>query len=269
MWKYLIGCIFVVIGAYFYLIFPGMERKRDIWKFRGTQWAHRGLHDKSRGIPENSMAAFQEAVKEKRGIELDIHLTKDQKLVVFHDDTLQRMCGVSGTVEEKTWEELKDLRLLDTAETIPMLGDVLHLVQGKVPILIEVKLLTWDMEICRCLAREMKKYKGVVLVQSFNSLVLRWMKKNQNQILRGQLSSDLVKSEKTPHYMFRFCVKYLLSNCICRPDFISYKMEDSRNVSLWIQKHVFHIPIAAWTLHGEKMMQQAKSRFDMYIFEKN
>ena len=189
--------------------------------------------------------------------------------MVFHDDTLQRMCGVSGTVEEKTWEELKDLRLLDTAETIPMLRDVLHLVQGKVPILIEVKLLTWDMEICRCLAREMKKYKGVVLVQSFNSLVLRWMKKNQNQILRGQLSSDLVKSEKTPHYIFRFCVKYLLSNCICRPDFISYKMEDSRNVSLWIQKHVFHIPIAAWTLHGEKMMQQAKSRFDMYIFEKN
>ena len=71
--------------------------------------------------------------------------------------------------------------------------------QGKVPILIEVKLLTEDMEICRCLAKTMEDYKGTFLVQSFNSLVLQWMRKNQKQILRGQLSSDLVKSEKTPH----------------------------------------------------------------------
>ena len=60
MWRYLTGCILIVIGAYFYMIFPGMERKREIWKFRGTQWAHRGLHDKKSGIPENSMAAFRE-----------------------------------------------------------------------------------------------------------------------------------------------------------------------------------------------------------------
>ena len=117
--------------------------------------------------------------------------------------------------------------------------------------------------------KTMEDYKGTFLVQSFNSLVLQWMRKNQKQILRGQLSSDLVKSEKTPHYFFRFCVKYLLSNCICRPDFISYKMEDSKNLSLWMQKHIFHVPIAAWTLHGEEMLQRAKSRFDMYIFEKN
>ena len=245
MWRYLTGCILIVIGAYFYMIFPGMERKREIWKFRGTQWAHRGLHDKKSGIPENSMAAFREAIRANKGIELDVHLTKDKKIAVFHDDSLKRMCKVSGTIEEKTWEELKKLRLLETAEPIPLLEDVLHLVQGKVPILIEVKLLTEDMEICRCLAKTMEDYKGTFLVQSF------------------------VKSEKTPHYFFRFCVKYLLSNCICRPDFISYKMEDSKNLSLWMQKHIFHVPIAAWTLHGEEMLQRAKSRFDMYIFEKN
>lgn len=215
MWRYLTGCILIVIGAYFYMIFPGMGRKREIWKFRGTQWAHRGLHDKKIGIPENSMAAFREAIRANKGIELDVHLTKDKKIAVFHDDSLKRMCKVSGTIEEKTWEELKKLRLLETAEPIPLLEDVLHLVQGKVPILIEVKLLTEDMEICRCLAKTMEDYKGTFLVQSFNSLVLQWMRKNQKQILRGQLSSDLVKSEKTPHYFFRFCVKYLLSNCIC------------------------------------------------------
>lgn len=200
MWRYLTGCILIVIGAYFYMIFPGMERKREIWKFRGTQWAHRGLHDKKSGIPENSMAAFREAIRANKGIELDVHLTKDKKIAVFHDDSLKRMCKVSGTIEEKTWEELKNLRLLETAEPIPLLEDVLHLVQGKVPILIEVKLLTEDMEICRCLAKTMEDYKGTFLVQSFNSLVLQWMRKNQKQILRGQLSSDLVKSEKTPHY---------------------------------------------------------------------
>ena len=72
MWRYLTGCILIVIGAYFYMIFPGMERKREIWKFRGTQWAHRGLHDKKSGIPENSMAAFREAIRANKGIELDV-----------------------------------------------------------------------------------------------------------------------------------------------------------------------------------------------------
>ena len=160
MWRYLTGCILIVIGAYFYMIFPGMERKREIWKFRGTQWAHRGLHDKKSGIPENSMAAFREAIRANKGIELDVHLTKDKKIAVFHDDSLKRMCKGSGTIEEKTWEELKKLRLLETAEPIPLLEDVLHLVQGKVPILIELKLLTEDMEICRCLAKTMEELKG-------------------------------------------------------------------------------------------------------------
>lgn len=187
------------------------------------------------------MAAFREAIRANKGIELDVHLTKDKKIAVFHDDSLKRMCKVSGTIEEKTWEELKKLRLLETAEPIPLLEDVLHLVQGKVRF-DRGKATTEDMEICRCLQRRWKITKGTFLVQSFNSLVLQWMRKNQKQILRGQLSSDLVKSEKTPHYFFRFCVKYLLSNCICRPDFISYKMEDSKNLSLWMQKHIFHVP---------------------------
>lgn len=268
MWKYVIGSVCFVLGVYLYLIFPGMKRKKEIWKYRGVQWAHRGLHENQAGIPENSMAAFRQAIRAKMGIELDVHLTRDKKLVVFHDDTLGRMCGISGTVEEKTWEELKMLHLLDTAEKIPLLEDVLHLVSGKVPILIEVKALTENMEICSLLADELKQYKGAFLVQSFNSLVLRWFRKHETQILRGQLSSNLVKSEETPHYMFRFCVKYLLSNCICRPDFISYKMEDSQNISLWMQKHLFRVPVAVWTLHGEAMLQRAKSQFDMYIYEK-
>ena len=75
------------------------------------------------------MAAFREAIRANKGIELDVHLTKDKKIAVFHDDSLKRMCKVSGTIEEKTWEELKKLRLLETAEPIPLLEDVLHLVQ--------------------------------------------------------------------------------------------------------------------------------------------
>ena len=173
MWKYAIGTIIAALVLYIYLIFPETRRKREIWKYRGTQWAHRGLHENQAGIPENSMAAFRQAIRAKMGIELDVHLTRDHKLVVFHDDTLQRMCGVSGSVEEKTWEELKTLHLLDTAESIPLLKDVFHLVKGKVPILIEVKLLTEDTAICRFLVEELKAYGGQVLVQSFNSLVLQ------------------------------------------------------------------------------------------------
>ena len=129
-----------VILLYLFALAPRLSRRDAMRAFSGTMFAHRGYHCKERGIPENSMKAFRAAIARGYGIELDLHLTKDGRLAVFHDDTLERMCKRTETVEELTSLELSSCTLLDTDETIPMFEDVLTLVRGRVPLLIELKI---------------------------------------------------------------------------------------------------------------------------------
>lgn len=268
----MLGFVITVVTfalIYLFMIMPRMTKRSRMKPFLGTHWAHRGLHCIEKGIPENSMKAFKMAVKEGFGIELDVHLTKDKRLVVFHDDTLERICQKKGKVEEIPYAELEKCYLSGTSEKIPLFSEVLRYVNGRVPLLIEVKLPGRDTAICAKLAEELGEYKGAFLVQSFNCLVLGWMRRHHADILRGQLSSNLVKSDKAPHYLLRFFVKYLLSDCYSRPDFISYKLQDSRNVSLWLLQHLFLVPVAVWTIHTGQEMEQAMQQFDMYIFERN
>lgn len=259
----------LMILIYLFMLAPRMTQRRRMKPFLENYWAHRGLHSMEKGIPENSMAAFKMAVKEGMGIELDVHMTKDRRLVVFHDDTLERVCGKPGQVEEMVYRELEECHLCGTSERIPLFSDVLRYVNGRVPLLIEVKLPSKNTEICVHLTEQLKEYNGPYLVQSFNCLVLGWLKRHRADILRGQLSSDLVKSDKTPHYLLRFCVKYLLSNCYTRPDFISYKLTDTDNISLWLIQHLFLAPVAVWTVRSAQAMAEARMRFNMYIFERN
>ena len=99
-------------------------------------------------------------------------------------------------MEDTSYEEMQKYRLAETKERIPLLSEVLQLVDGKVPLLIEVKLPNTDTKICRKLDEELRKYHGEYMIQSFNSLVLRWMKKHRNEIPRGQLSENLTKKRQ-------------------------------------------------------------------------
>ncbi|MGN1296607.1 MAG: glycerophosphodiester phosphodiesterase family protein, partial [Candidatus Aphodocola sp.] len=101
--------------------------------------AHRGYHNNKKGIPENSVLAFKKAIDNKYLIELDVRLTKDKKLVVFHDGNLKRVCGVNKRVKDLTYRELLKYNLFDTTLKVPLFSDVIKLVNGKVPILIETK----------------------------------------------------------------------------------------------------------------------------------
>lgn len=265
-----VGMLIVLLFSmlYLFMLMPRMTQRRRMRAFLGMKWAHRGLHCREMGIPENSMAAFREAIKEGVGIELDVHLTKDKQLVVFHDDTLKRICGREGRIEEQNLVELEKCYLSGTSEKIPLFSDVLQYVNGRVPLLIEVKLPTKNTEICEYLDAELRGYTGEYLVQSFNCLVLRWMKQHHPSVLRGQLSSNLVKSDRTPHYLLRFVVTHLLTDWFCRPDFISYKLEDRHNLGLWLVQHLFGAPVAMWTLKNETSMRIAEMGCDMYIFER-
>ena len=102
-----------------------------------TPIAHRGLHTKD--IPENSLSAFENALKNNYAIELDVQFTKDKEVVVFHDENLKRMTNDTRNIEDVNYDELKNLRLGNTNEIIPTLEEVLELVDSKVAILIEIK----------------------------------------------------------------------------------------------------------------------------------
>ena len=258
----------VVAALYLFSISPRRSRLREMRKFRATKFAHRGYHCAAKRIPENSLAAFRAALDCRYGIELDVHLTKDGQVAVFHDDTLERVCGVPGSVESHTYNELKKLFLLHTTERIPLLADVLSCINGKVPLLIELKLPGRSLKLCEKTYELLKNYKGPCLIQSFNTLGLRWFRLHAPHILRGQLSSNLTADDDTAPYILRFLVKHMLSNFLGRPDFISYKLKDLPEPGVWLCRVLFRTPVAVWTLNSEHAMRRGMAGYEMQIFEK-
>lgn len=237
--------------------------------FHHTMFAHRGYHCADRKIPENSMPAFRAALEHNYGIELDLHLSKDGRLVVFHDDTLKRMCNHPGVIEDMTYSQLQKYPLLDTSERIPLFEDVLALVNGTVPLLIELKIPTRSLKICEKTYEYLKEYQGQYLVQSFNTMGLRWFKIHAPQILRGQLSSRLTRQKLKEHWLFRFMVENLLTNFLGRPDFISYKFSDLPNPGVSFLKSVLKLPVAVWTLRTRETLREGTIHYNMQIFEKH
>ena len=263
--------LFSFIGLfllYLILICPNRSRRDRIMNYSDTVFAHRGYHNNRNSIPENSMSAFEAAITNNFPIELDVHHTSDQKVVVFHDDTLKRICGVDGIIEDMTFDELEHLSLLNTDSKIPLFEDVLKLINGRVLLLIELKLPRNDISICVTVYNLLINYSGDYMIQSFNSMGLYWFKKNAPEVLRGQLSSNLTKHNSAEPYILRLMVRFLLTNIFCKPDFISYKLDDVNNYSLYLNQFFYKIPVAVWTIRSKEAFQYSKEHFDMVIFER-
>lgn len=250
---------------YLWLIAPRIFRRPDMTFFKQYHYAHRGLHNTS-NAPENSLKAFLSAIENGYGIELDVHLTKDNIPVVFHDSTLNRMCSVDKKLCELTFSELKTLTLADSSETIPSLEDVLSLVNGAVPLIIEFKAEKNTAVLCEAVNRCMSDYSGTYCIQSFYPSVLGWYRKNRPDIARGQLSSNFKHEHK-------FCsvsltvLSCLLTNCYTRPDFISYNCKYPFEISRILCRDLFLAPSLAWTVRSVKEFIDIKDYFDSYIFE--
>ncbi len=262
------GAAALLILLYFYMILPRLSSRKNMRPFRRAMFAHRGYHCADKLIPENSMPAFRAAIRHGYGIELDLRLTRDGRLVVFHDDNLTRMCRVPGRIESYTYEELKRFRLLNTAEKIPLFSEVLSCVDGRVPLLIELKIPGSSLQICEAACRMLNNYSGTFLIQSFNTMGLYWFRRNAPHILRGQLSSRLTKENLDDPWILRFLVEHLLTNFLGRPDFISYKLSDLPRWEVFVCHKFFRSPIAVWTLRTEQALKCAKRRYDIQIFEK-
>ena len=198
-------------------------RQRNI--FRGVNYAHRGLHTLDKSVPENSMTAFCLAAKEGYGIELDVRLTKDGQVVVFHDDTLDRVCGVSARVDEMTYDELRKCRLSGTGERIPLLSEVLSAIKGCEALIVELKDGNRNPELCKKTLQFLNGYHGNVCIESFNPLIVAWFRFHAPDIVRGQLATT-VKDYKEGGIggAKAFVLHNTLLNFLARPQFIAYRV---------------------------------------------
>lgn len=207
-----------------FLAAPALPSKKKRAPFTGRYFAHRGLHDISRGIPENSIAAFRAARDAGYGIELDVQLSRDGKVAVFHDDSLKRVCGVDKKLGELDMEELRALRLLDTDHRIPLFSEVLETVGGKVPLIVELKTAKNYPELCAKTLRLLKDYSGDWCAESFDPRIVGWFRIHAPRVLRGQLAmppKDYVR-EGLPR-IAGAVLGNCLANFISRPDFIAYR----------------------------------------------
>jgi glycerophosphoryl diester phosphodiesterase len=153
--------------------------------FLGAPFAHRGFW-RSGGAPENSLAAFEAACRAGYGIELDVRLSADGEAIVFHDETLERLTASAGLVEEQTADELQALRLLGSCEVIPTLAEVLTLVDGRTPLLAELKTPAGQEGLLeRRVADLLAPYAGPAAVLSFNADALAWLAAHAPGIRRG------------------------------------------------------------------------------------
>ncbi len=227
--------------------------------------AHRGWHDGSTR-PENSISAIQAAIEQEIPIECDVRQLADGTVVVFHDRTLQRMTGASGLLVEQTLDTLKDLRLLNTDQTIPTLSEVLACVQSQVPILIEIKNEGMVGPLEEAVGDILATYSGNVAVQSFNPYSLEWFNLNAPQIWRGQLAGEF-KNSSLPWYQ-AVILKNLWLNWASNPHFIAYELNALPNWPTAIARQVYQLPILAWTIRNQADQAKACQYADNYIFDR-
>ncbi len=258
--------ILIVLLIYLFMIAPRMINKADRTPFYNVHYAHRGLFDNNSDAPENSLAAFKKAVDAGYGIELDVQLSKDDKLVVFHDATLKRMCGIDGKVWDYTLEELQQMKLAGSNETIPTFEQFLKVVNGKVPFILEFKLDRAQTHVCELANEVLKNYKGAYCIESFHPLALIWYRKNRPDVLRGQLCEEFFRNETYKGKLLYMILPYLPFNFITRPDFIAYNHEHAHNISRRICRAMGALSVT-YTIKNAEQYQRAKDKFDLFIFD--
>lgn len=263
----LFAIILLILAAYLFLIAPRMTGRPDASALMGVHYAHRGLHDAEQGVPENSLAAIRRAVDAGYGIEFDVQLTRDRIPVVFHDESLQRACGVSGNVRDYTLEELAAFPLFASQERIPTLASVLEAVGGRVPLIIEIKIHEDPCEVCRLADALISAYDGPYCIESFDPRAVAWYWRNRPQVIRGQLSCDFSKPDKREPFA-RFLVHHLLTNVSSRPDFIAYAHRHRSNLSRRLCRYPFGALSVAWTIRSQQELDDCRGSFDLFIFEK-
>lgn len=258
------------VTAGLYLLSLRGRTNHPAWeKLTKFRYAHRGLHDKENGVPENSLLAFQRAAEHGFGAELDIHLTKDGRLAVIHDDSLLRTAGVDIKASSLTAEELSQYRLEGTGEKIPFLEEVLPIFEDKAPLIIELKVENNAAALARATCDLLDRWHVDYCIESFHPGAVRWLKQHRPDVCRGQLSEDFVSSKGTKlGFLADFVMTHLLTSFLTRPDFIAYDWHSRKEPSLLISRKLWGVQEVSWTVRDRETMEDCEADGSLIIFEK-
>lgn len=227
-----------------------------------TPIAHRGLHSKT--VPENSLLSFSKAIEKGYAISFEVHLLSDGTVVVFNDESLARMTGNDGYIKYLHKEDLKALSLKGTKEHIPTMEEALKLIDGKVPVLIEIKNTHKVGKVEQAVIDILKKYDGEYAVESFNPYSLGYLRQHAPNILRGQLSGTF-KGEKINFFKKLALKKMKLNKRVSQPNFISY--EASAIPNRYVKKYK-DLPLLAYVVKSKEEYLNVVKYCDNVVFEK-
>lgn len=234
-----------------------MRRNRLRW-LTARPIAHRGLHDARARRPENSLAAFEAAIEARYAIECDVHISADGVPVVFHDDDLERLTGFPGAVRDLSAADLGRLRLLGTDEPIPTLDQMLTVVEGRVPVVIEMKHMPGrDAGLAFAVAEQLKRYHGPAAVMSFEPALVADIRAADPRLPRGLTAEG---DWRTARRHFRAAFKLGV-------DFISYAIDDLPTPMPILARRVFGIPLICWTVRTREQYMKARRLTDQITFE--
>lgn len=238
---------------------------KDLSWIQNNLIAHRGLYSKDQSIPENSMSSFRHALDKGYSIEFDINVLKDGTVLVFHDYNFKRISNDLKELRDVTYDQCKDFKLFDTDEKIPTLSQLLKLVKGKIPLLIELKPHGDVIFLCESFMKTIKDYQGVWAIFSFHPKVVAWFKKNYPDVIRGQIS-EYFKDDKNMNPVAKYLMKTMFFNRFTKPDFISYGIYDMPNKYLdrCMKKGITVISYAA---RSQQDFDFVKSHYHNTVFE--
>ena len=262
----LILSIFLILFVLYALSTRCRKSQPEIRKFRSWAYAHRGLHDATR--PENSLAAFRAAVAKGYGIELDVHVLKDGGLAVIHDSKLARTTGAEGCIEDLQTPDLWQYHLEGSNEHIPTLGEVLNVVDGQVPLMVELKAPAKGYQrLCQSVCEELDRYQGMYCVQSFDPRIVHWFRKNRPEILRGQLAKNFLKAKGSLSLLLWPVMSWQTLNFWTLPDFVSYRFGHRKTLGNKLVRKLWGATQFTWVVTTPEEYQTAKKEGWVCIFE--
>lgn len=259
-----LATVMALFCLWLFLIAP-RARKKAVKPFL-RPYAHRGLWDGD--VPENSLAAFRRAAEHGFAIELDVQLSSDGEVMVFHDYTLERVCGVQGKVAERTAAELTHIPLNGVEnECIPTFKQVLEAVDGHVPLLIELKGENGNTDLVPAVLKLLADYKGEWCMETFNPLLLRAVRKQAPGVVRGLLSSDLIKEKRKGSKLLNFVLSALWLTFLCRPAFHAWDEKYPKRLALRVGLKWFGAASFVYTVRDEAAYERHIANGTYPIFE--
>lgn len=265
----LFGAALGTAAAWALAVKPRTSGKPDMTEFQKYDFAHRGYYNIRKKIPENSMKAFAAAIEHGYGIEMDVRLTRDGVPVVIHDSGLLRLSGAECRVEDSTREELRQYFLSKTEEKIPDLEEALALVDGQVPVLLDLKPEDENYGmLCSRVSRVLDGYDGVFAVQSADPMAVRWFRNRRPEYIRGQVMEYGERCGCGAACTVSNFVRHnLLTNFLTAPDFVTCNVEDRTNLSLRLCRFLYRVQTMEWGIHDLEGYELVKTDESLVIFE--